>query len=101
MKYAAGKPPITSSAVNLTIPQPVSFVFKGREQSRRSIGYVAEDVHDLGLHRLLVYDENGEPLVVKYDRIALYLVEIVKELVGEVKSLKEKLNATTRVAGAG
>jgi hypothetical protein len=73
--------------------QPVSFVFKGSEDSKRSVGYIAEDFHALGLHDLLVYNKEGEPVVIKYDRVALYQLEIIKELIREVESLKEKLNA--------
>jgi Chaperone of endosialidase len=73
--------------------KPVSFKFKGSEDSPRSIGYIAEDFHDLGLHHLLVYNEKGEPVVIKYDRVALYQLEIIKELIRQVESLKEKVNA--------
>jgi hypothetical protein len=75
--------------------KPVSFKFKGSD-SPRSIGYIAEDFHDLGLHHLLVYNAEGEPVVIKYDRVALYQLEIIKELIREVESLKEKVNASLK-----
>jgi hypothetical protein len=73
--------------------QPVSFVMKGSENSPRSAGYIAEDFHDIGLSSLLIYNKSGEPMVIKYDRVALYLLEVVKELIRDVESLKEKVNA--------
>jgi Chaperone of endosialidase len=76
--------------------QPVSFVFKGNEDAKRTIGYIAEDFHDLGLHSLLVYNKEGQPEVIKYDRVALYQLEIIKELIHDVESLKERLNAGSK-----
>ncbi|MCM8797011.1 MAG: tail fiber domain-containing protein, partial [Candidatus Omnitrophica bacterium] len=57
--------------------QPKSFTYK--TTGVKDIGYIAEDFDNLGLKDLLVYDDKGNPETVKYDRISLYLIELIKE----------------------
>ncbi len=45
---------------------------------RNEIGYIAEEIDSLGLTNLIHYDVEGLPDDVKYDRMVLYLVEIIK-----------------------
>jgi uncharacterized coiled-coil protein SlyX len=45
---------------------------------RWEIGYIAEDIEDLGLTHLLQYDKEGEPEGVNYEKAVLYLTELAK-----------------------
>jgi hypothetical protein len=69
--------------------QPVAFVWKKTEE--RDIGLIAEDLDELGLRDLVIYDAEGRPDGVRYEYISLYLLEVVKELKAENLSLKEQL----------
>lgn len=44
----------------------------------RDIGYTAEEFDKLGLDDLLIY-RDGQPDAIKYDRLPLYILEIIKE----------------------
>jgi hypothetical protein len=69
---------------------PKSFNYKATGVA--DIGYIAEDLEKLGLKDLLIYDKDGLLQTVKYDRISLYLVEVVKSQVELIKSQELKLN---------
>jgi hypothetical protein len=43
------------------------------------IGVMAEDLHGLGLTWLVVYDEDGRPFTVKYERMALLLIPTIQD----------------------
>lgn len=42
------------------------------------VGLIAEDLHELGLYWLVVYDAEGRPEGVRYERIALALLPIIQ-----------------------
>lgn len=42
-------------------------------------GYIAEELDSLGLQTLVIYDREGLPLAIRYDKIILYLTEILKK----------------------
>jgi hypothetical protein len=68
---------------------PKSFVYKGA--NRREIGYIAEDLDDIGLKDLLYYNKDKQPESIHYDKIPLYLLEIVKVQQKELADLKKEL----------
>lgn len=65
--------------------QPVQFSYIG-QPGQQDIGYIAEDLHELGLTNLVVYDNQGQPDAIRYDKICLFLNEIVK---GQARELAE------------
>lgn len=68
--------------------RPVKFTW--RETGEPDIGLVAEEVAEL-LPELVVRDNNGRPDAVKYDRLALYLLEIVKAQEARIAALEAQL----------
>ena len=46
----------------------------------RHWGFIAEDVHALGLTELVNYDEQGRPDSVQYDRVVVGLLDVVRDL---------------------
>jgi len=66
--------------------------FRWKESGGADIGLIAEEV-DQVISDLVIYDEEGRPDAVKYDKVALYLLEVVKELKAENESLKQRLEA--------
>lgn len=51
-------------------------------------GLIAEEVHDLGLTELVVYDDQNRPDGVRYDRLVVALLDVVKDLRNEVDDLR-------------
>ena len=68
---------------------PVSFRYKRNDQE--DIGLIAEDVNEI-IPDLVNYDKEGLPNGVKYDRISVYLLEIIKEQQERINSLEETNN---------
>lgn len=58
---------------------------------RWEIGYIAEEFQDLGLDRLLYFDQEGLPDGINYRKISLYLLEIVKGLVQKAQESEQRL----------
>jgi len=66
--------------------RPVRFQWKTTGQN--DIGLIAEEVEQQ-LSDLVIYDNEGRPDAVKYDRVSLYLLAVVKDLKAENGSLKK------------
>lgn len=60
------------------------------DSERWEIGYIAEEFHDLGLNKLIYYDEDGSPEAINYPKICIYLVEVMKNLVQRINDLDKK-----------
>ncbi len=70
--------------------RPVFFQY--RATGVKDIGYLAEDLDREELDDLVIYDKEGRPEAIKYDRISLYLIEAIKSL---------KINFSSQEAGFG
>ncbi len=71
--------------------QPQIYTRKNTEHPGRwEIGYIAEDVHDLGLTRLVEYDQQGRPDGVNYEKTVLYLNEVLKDQRDELSELRQQ-----------
>ena len=83
--------------------RPISFQYKSSGQ--QDIGLIAEEVEEQ-LPDLVIYNNEGRPDAVKYDKVALYLLAVVKaqqekiavleESVAQNNSLKQRLGALER-----
>jgi hypothetical protein len=60
------------------------------------IGYIAEELDDEGLDHLVVYNADGKPDAVKYDRIALYAIEIIKAQEKRIRNLEREIEKLKR-----
>ena len=70
--------------------EPVRFRYKGSGQE--DVGLIAEQV-DQHMPDLVIRDTQGRPEAVKYDRLAVYLLETVKQLKAENEHLRERIEA--------
>ncbi len=89
-RYKENIEPLEINPEELLDLQPVAFNYK--ETGAKSFGYIAEDVDELGIHNLVVYDNEGRPDALKYDMISVYLVEAYKEQKAQIDALTEKVN---------
>lgn len=58
------------------------------EPDAEMFGYIAEEMDDLGLERLVEYDDQGRPDGVRYKKLAIYLTEIVKTQEARIAALE-------------
>lgn len=53
-------------------------------------GFIADEFHELGLTEVVQYNDNGEVDSLSYDRLAIYLLPLIKDLYKEIADLKSK-----------
>lgn len=72
------------------------------DTERRYVGFIAEELHDLGLSEYVTYDEESRPHAVQYERLTVPLLEIVKRQDSRLRALEEALSGllTNRREGA-
>ena len=70
--------------------QPVSF--KWKTTGEEDIGLIAEDVENV-IPDLVIYDSEGKPDAVKYDKVAIYLLDVVKMLKVKNEELEKRIKA--------
>lgn len=90
-RYKDNIRPLSINIEDVMKLQPVRFQYK--ETHVEDIGLIAEDVDEV-LKDLVIYDSEEKPEAVKYDRIAVYLISIVKEqqkAIEELNVRNEKL----------
>jgi len=101
-RYKENIAPLVDDFDKLLLAEPRTYT-RPCDPNRWEIGYIAEDFAELGLERLLYYDEEGAPFGVNYSKLPLYLTEIVK---GHRQRLEAKdaeiaeLRATSAELGA-
>lgn len=76
--------------------RPVKYT-RPRSPDRWEYGYIAEEMDSIGLTNLVGYDSDGIPDEVKYDRMVLYLTEIMKVHHQEIQTLKKKNEELHRI----
>ncbi|MFA4879991.1 MAG: hypothetical protein WC650_00005, partial [Candidatus Doudnabacteria bacterium] len=79
--------------------RPTSFIDKAT--GRRDIGFIAEEFDALGLSNLVVYDEQGRPDAIKYERISLYQNEVLKEQQQKLSVMDSDLQLVKNDLGLG
>lgn len=77
--------------------EPVSFTWK--ESGQPEIGLIAEDV-ERAVPELVIYDAKGRPDGVKYDKVALYLLEVVKAQQAQMTALEQRVTQLEEVLKA-
>ena len=65
--------------------------FRYKDSNEKDFGYIAEELEQLGLRNLVFYKDN-QPDGVMYEKIPLYLLEIIKDQQSQIDQLKERLN---------
>ena len=75
----------------------VNFKYKkdylGDQEQTIQHGLIAEEVADLGLSPLIIYDDNNEPNAVHYDKIPLFLIKVAQEQQLKIEELEARIQA--------
>lgn len=74
---------------------PVLYRDKGEvsqygDEARMHLGFIAEDLHDLGLSELVGYID-GQPDSVFYDRISAALLVVIKDQEQRIRAIEAKV----------
>lgn len=86
LRYKTDVQPLVDDFSKIYQIQPKTFKYKST--GTEDLGYIAEEFDALGLNRLVNYDKLGRPDSLKYDRITLYLTEVIKQQKIDIDSLK-------------
>jgi hypothetical protein len=88
-RYKENINPLTDNFSLILNAEPKSYTYKSSGQ--KDIGYIAEDFDAAGLKDLVIYNKDGQPDALKYDKIAVYLLEIIKQQQKDIDDLKKRL----------
>ena len=68
--------------------RPVMFNSINEDDDKEYAGFIAEEVHEAGLHEFVEYDDQDRPDAVNYANMAALLVKEIQDLKAEVAALK-------------
>ena len=85
-RYKENIAPLQDDFSKIVQAQAVTFTYK--QTKERGIGLIAEDLDELGLSDLVIYDTEGRPESVRYEFVSLYLLEVLKDQASSIKELK-------------
>lgn len=63
---------------------------------RWHVGYIAEEVNDIGLTDMVDYDEEGNPNNITYDRMSAALLAVIKDQQKRIERLEKRLGVSER-----
>ena len=66
-------------------------VYTDKTSGQQEIGYIAEEFVAAGLEELVIFDAEGRPNGLKYDRMSLYLLEIMKKRDSQIDQLSKEV----------
>ncbi len=64
------------------------------------VGFIAEELHDLGLTAFVIYDDEGKPEAIAYDRLSAATVSLAQQQQREIDDLKQQLASLAERVGA-
>lgn len=71
-------------------------VSKDAATETRYVGFIAEELHDLGLFAFVVYDPEGKPEAIAYDRLSVALLAVLKDQQGRIEALESANKAPAK-----
>ncbi len=95
LRYKENITPLKDDWTKILQLQPVTYTRPGNPM-RWEYGYIAEEIDSIGLTTMVGYDAEGKPEDVRYDKMILYLVEMLKIQQEEINFLKKKILTNDR-----
>lgn len=68
-------------------------IYNRPDNDSQEIGLIAEEVHDVGLKHVVIYDTQGRPDALAYDRLVVPLVQVVKDQKDRIDALEARIVA--------
>ncbi|WP_194522336.1 tail fiber domain-containing protein [Cellulosimicrobium sp. JZ28] len=66
------------------------------DTSNRYVGFIAEEVHAAGLTNLVVYDADGHPDALSYDRFSAALLAVIRRQQTQIDTMRAELDELLR-----
>lgn len=96
-RYKDNIAPLTDDFSKILLAEPKSFNYKAN--GVRDIGYIAEELDAAGLKELVIYNKEGQPDSVRYNRIHMYLLEVIKQNVQDIQDQKIQISELEKRVG--
>jgi hypothetical protein len=88
LRYKAAVRDLDVNVKSVLDLRPVRFDWKADGKS--DIGLIAEEVQEV-VPDLVIYDSQGQPNGVKYDKVPMYLLEVIRTQQSQISALEERL----------
>ena len=88
-RYKEQITPLKADFGRLLLAEPKKYTRPGRPQDWE-IGFIAEELDALGLKQLVVYDNQGRPDALMYDRMVVYIVPLLREQQQRIEALEQE-----------
>jgi cytoskeletal protein CcmA (bactofilin family)/uncharacterized protein (DUF736 family) len=74
--------------------QPIQYTPKEGfgDINHKNIGFIAEELHEIGLSELVAYNRNNECVSLFYDRFTSFIVKIAQDQQKKIEELEERIN---------
>lgn len=89
IRFKENVQPLQDDFHKILMLAPKSFNYL--DSSEEAIGYMAEDLDEAKLGRLVSYDSDGKPLAIQYKMMSIYLLEVLKEHQQVIKELRREI----------
>lgn len=98
-RYKENIRPFLSGVKELVDIEPVTFTYIDRPDEPEQIGFIAEQLDEIGLTHFVNYDKDNRPDSVSYDRVIVLAINAIKELNNENQELKLRITQLENVVG--
>lgn len=98
-RYKENIRPFLSGVKELIDIEPVTFNYIDRPEDPEQVGFIAEQLDEIGLTHFVNYDKESRPDSVSYDRVIVLAVNAIKELYNENQDLKLRIIQLENIVG--
>ena len=86
--------PLAYTAEQILSIEPMQYHYNAEPDTNpKKAGFIAEDVHDAGLHAYISYGEDGEPETINYEFYVSALQQVVRHQDAQIKDLLARVAA--------
>lgn len=88
-RYKQNIQPLATDFGQILEIEPKSYAYKSTP-NKSEIGFIAEELDALDLKHFVVYDGQGRPDAIMYDRMVIYLIPILREQQQRIAALEQE-----------
>jgi hypothetical protein len=93
LRYKSNVQSYTAGLADVMRLRPVSFTNKADSSHKTFAGFIAEEIHDLGLNEFVEYDLDGRPDSVAYANLTALLASAMQEQQAVITTLTKRVAA--------
>jgi hypothetical protein len=92
LKYKNNVENYTKGLAEVMQMRPVTYNSKNENETQTFAGFIAEEIHDLGLAEFVQYAEDETPDALSYGNMVSLLVKAIQEQQAQIEDIKARLN---------